>query len=30
MCLIKGTFMKDKNDKAKKTEDVQKAYALLK
>lgn len=30
MCLIKGTFTKDRNDKARKAEDIKKAYVLLK
>lgn len=30
MCLIKGTFAKDRNDKAKRADDIKKAYALLK
>lgn len=30
MCLIKGTFAKDRNDKAKRADEIKKAYALLK
>jgi len=30
MCLIKGTFTKDRNDKSKKADDVKRGYNLLK